>query len=361
MHHKARCWQVLSVLEAANTSAAKEAALDVADTQPVLCPNDATANLQRKPPAEEPCFELCGVSYHSPAGQVLGRHLELQLAPSTRGVLVTGPSGCGKTSLLRVVCGLWRPSQGKVVLRPSHVGRGGVFFVPQRPYITSGSLREQVLYPQEQLSDGGNVGHLQHIMELVGLGYLVEQHGWEACGVEWENILSGGEQQRLGLARVLYHRPAWAVMDESTSALDLELEVQCMGACAKAGIRFVSVGHRGSLRQFHDVELRLLGDGAGGFDVRAIAMTSHSEDEPEWSARSRNSRCPHDSTAGGKASEVLCAGMLAGDCVGDAIGVGAVQHHHVGQVCMVMAGGFSRASGMVHMHVHQRFRGTDGG
>ena len=78
----------------------------------------------------------------------------------------------------------------------------------------------------------------------------------------WEDILSIGEQQRLGFARLLYHRPKYAMMDESTSALDVTMERKVMNMCAEAGITCISVGHRPTLRQYHDKVLHLYPDGA---------------------------------------------------------------------------------------------------
>ena len=86
----------------------------------------------------------------------------------------------------------------------------------------------------------------------------------------WAETLSGGEQQRLGFARLLYHMPAFALLDESTSAMDVALEAHCMTLCATKGITCVSVGHRPTLKQFHEVCLTL--DGAGGYSVSHLGV-----------------------------------------------------------------------------------------
>ena len=78
----------------------------------------------------------------------------------------------------------------------------------------------------------------------------------------WAETLSGGEQQRLGFARLLYHLPEFALLDESTSAMDVELEAHCMSLCVSKGITCVSVGHRPTLLEFHGMCLQL--DGSGG-------------------------------------------------------------------------------------------------
>lgn len=89
----------------------------------------------------------------------------------------------------------------------------------------------------------------------------------ERC--RWADQLSGGEQQRIGFARLLYHAPKYAFMDESTSALDVDLEEKCMHMCREAGITCISVAHRPSLLKYHQQLLRL--DGEGGFSVESTA------------------------------------------------------------------------------------------
>ena len=151
--------------------------------------------------------------------------------------------------------------------RPSKIGRDGIFFVPQRPYITPGTLREQILYPHEVHQQMEPDRRLREIMDSVGLGYLVQKWGFDVR-MDWADMLSGGEQQRLGFARVFYHRPAFAVMDESTSALDLALEARCLQGCRDANISMINVAHRPSVIPFH--EFALTYDGDARFVVSAL-------------------------------------------------------------------------------------------
>ena len=123
-----------------------------------------------------------------------------------------------------MIGGLWSFDRG-VLTRPHSIGQRGIFFVPQRPYITHGSLRQQILYPHEESQQEQSDERLGEILASVGLGYLVQRWGLDKQA-DWADMLSGGEQQRLGFARVFYHRPAFAVMDESTSALDVAVEVR---------------------------------------------------------------------------------------------------------------------------------------
>eukprot|EP00277_Geminigera_cryophila_P009680 CAMPEP_0179407196 /NCGR_PEP_ID=MMETSP0799-20121207/1349_1 /TAXON_ID=46947 /ORGANISM="Geminigera cryophila, Strain CCMP2564" /LENGTH=199 /DNA_ID=CAMNT_0021178411 /DNA_START=282 /DNA_END=881 /DNA_ORIENTATION=+ len=88
-------------------------------------------------------------------------------------------------------------------------------------------------------------------LRAVGLGYLLERFGEAEEREDWERILSPGEQQRLIFARLLLRRPAFAVLDESTSALTQEAEREMYAMCAAHGITTISVGHRESLRALH--------------------------------------------------------------------------------------------------------------
>ncbi len=168
-------------------------------------------------------------------------------------------SGCGKSSLLRIIGGLWASDSGSIS-RPVSIGRGGIFFVPQRPYITVGSLRQQLLYPHTLEEQQELDTQLESIVKLVGLEYLLARFGLDKPA-DWADILSGGEQQRLGFARLLYHRPVFAVMDEATSALDEALQERCLRACNAAQITMINVAHRSSVIGFHERILSFVAPG----------------------------------------------------------------------------------------------------
>jgi putative ATP-binding cassette transporter len=169
-------------------------------------------------------------------------------------LLIVGDSGAGKTSLLRAIAGLWRSGRGRIVRPPL----AQVMFLPQRPYMTLGSLREQLCYPH-----AGDVSgeRLAEVLRLVQLESLPERIGGLDAEVRWEDLLSLGEQQQIAFARLLLNRPTYAFLDEATSALDPGKERALYDCLESARIRIVSVGDRLRLPQYHHRILELLGDG----------------------------------------------------------------------------------------------------
>ena len=162
--------------------------------------------------------------------------------------MITGPSGVGKTSIVRILGGLWQCSSGEI-RRPKTIGRKGIFFLPQRSYFFFGTLRSQLTYPALFSEDSDD--SLLEMLKLVHLEHLIEAKGGLDRLASWPNILSYGEQQRVGFIRLFFHLPLFCVMDEATSALDEKVESICMAYCKSLGISCISVGHRPSLMKFH--------------------------------------------------------------------------------------------------------------
>ncbi|PNT17160.1 hypothetical protein POPTR_010G176400v4 [Populus trichocarpa] len=234
-------------------------------------------------------------------------------------LLVTGPSGSGKTSLLRALAGLWNTGQGKITFYvnegndpqaptssevpalkvntaddtaeelegPINRNDRGIFFLPQRPYMVLGTLRQQLLYPTWAddvipTSDGGNpagslpflmrnsssgtsggkrskptTDDLIQVLEDVRLGYILSRFGSLDSTHEWSSVLSLGEQQRLAFARLLLSKPKVVLLDESTSALDEANEEHLYRQIEAAGMTYISVGHRRTLYDHHNRNLHI--------------------------------------------------------------------------------------------------------
>jgi putative ATP-binding cassette transporter len=187
--------------------------------------------------------------------RTLIRDLSLSIGQGQR-LLVVGPSGCGKTSFLRLVSGLWPPAAGSVQRPPE----GDLLFIPQKPYMLLGSLREQLAYPLDpaRFTDA----QLRHVLEQVRLPELVTRYPDLGIKQDWPRLLSLGEQQRLAFARLLLNGPRFVVLDEATSALDVATERHLYSLLAEREMACVSVGHRPTLTAFHDTVLELDGTGA---------------------------------------------------------------------------------------------------
>ena len=181
---------------------------------------------------------------------------DLSLSIDTKeSLLVVGPSGCGKTSLLRMISGLWEPETG-LIEKPK---TGDLLFIPQKPYMILGSLREQLCYPTEV--DKFSDDHLLSVLNEVNLSSLSTRYPNLDVKQDWPRILSLGEQQRLAFARLLLNSPRFAVLDEATSALDIETEKKLYSLLKRRELSMISVGHRPSLKDFHQNILELSGNG----------------------------------------------------------------------------------------------------
>nr|XP_043620504.1 ABC transporter D family member 2, chloroplastic-like [Erigeron canadensis] len=266
-------------------------------------------------------LEIESLTVQTPTNKaLLIRDLSLEVCNNEH-LLITGPSGSGKTSLLRAIAGLWRTGSGKItfyakyapdvahneetIVDESKVGDKiskyrdfkGVFFLPQRPYMVLGTLRQQLLYPtwpdvsdstphDSKITDSvvslDNVSarsqqpttdDLIQALEDVHLGFLLSRFSGLDTINEWSSVLSLGEQQRLAFARLLLSRPDLVLLDESTSALDEANEARLYEKINAAGITYISIGHRTSLLKFHKKALR-------------ISPVDVASNQPNWSIES---------------------------------------------------------------------------
>ena len=183
------------------------------------------------------------VSVALPNGTVLLAPTQLQAQPGDR-ILLQGPSGSGKSSLFRTLAGIWPFASGAVHLPAD------VMFIPQRPYFPNGPLREALAYPQAPTTHTD--AQLQQALRDALLPGLVDDLDRVDA---WSQKLSGGEQQRLAIARVLLKQPQWIFADEATSALDEAAEhtlyQRLSDLVAQRGGGLVSIAHRPAVAAFH--------------------------------------------------------------------------------------------------------------
>ncbi|KAK4802904.1 hypothetical protein SAY86_001107 [Trapa natans] len=262
---------------------------------------------------DSPSLEANGtVSKDKPQNLLVIENLTLQ-TPTSRAILirdlsvqvncrehllVTGPSGSGKTSLLRALAGLWNTGKGKIQFHvddpkglqsssESSKFTRDVFFLPQRPYMNLGTLRQQLLYPswagnafpisddtkspvvlpflvrKSDTSDASRkpklptTDELIKVLEDVRLGYILSRVDGLDSAREWSSVLSLGEQQRLAFARLLLSKPKLVLLDESTSALDEANEAHMYELIRAAGITYISIGHRRTLFNHHHICLHI--------------------------------------------------------------------------------------------------------
>ncbi|KAF8156895.1 ABC transporter transmembrane region 2-domain-containing protein [Crassisporium funariophilum] len=243
----------------------------------------------------------------------LVKDLSLTIKPGEH-LMITGDNGVGKTAVARVLAGLWDPSgSGTVKLprdgedesstnekhpTPANRARPTLYVVPQRSYMVTGSLLEQIIYPcsyaaflRLSLTRFPAVSaaealalaeaELQEVLEKVFLGYLVEREGGMGARKEWRDVLSGGEKQRMGIARVLWWRPKFAVLDECTSAVSGDVEGRMYEAAKALGITLITISLRPSLTKYHVQLLTLSGPSPAPTTLFSSSPSSSSRSSPE--------------------------------------------------------------------------------
>ncbi|KAI1298248.1 ABC transporter transmembrane region 2-domain-containing protein [Xylaria venustula] len=188
-------------------------------------------------------------------------------------LLISGPNGIGKSAIARVLAGLWPVYRG-LVSRPKSIGEDGIMFLPQRPYLSIGTLRDQVIYPDGELDmrlKRKSEDDLRRVLDAAKLGYLPDREGGWDTRKEWKDVLSGGEKQRIGIARLLYHEPQYAVIDEGTSAVSSDVEGLLYETCKERGITLITISTRASLKKYHTFNLALgLGDNGDEWEFERI-------------------------------------------------------------------------------------------
>ena len=213
--------------------------------------------------SESSDIQFTDVPIVSPNGDVLVKSLSFKISPGEH-LLIIGPNGCGKSSLFRILGGLW-PVYGGSVQKPPF---SDIFYIPQRPYLSRGTLRDQIIYPDslyEFRAKSASEDDLLEILRILEIDSVVDRpngHGWDSIE-EWRDVFSGGLQQRIAMARLFYHKPRYAILDECTSSVTLEMERKMYETAKSLGTTLMTVSHRRSLWKYHSKILQF--DGQGGY------------------------------------------------------------------------------------------------
>lgn len=203
-------------------------------------------------------IEFIDVPLTLPNNETLCSALSFYVKPGMN-VLIMGPNGCGKSSTFRLLGELW-PLRGGVIVKPE---QEQMYYVPQRPYMYDGTLVDQVIYPDKRKQTRVGESELYGHMEMAGLGYIFSKVSWSSH-LSWsDDTLSAGEKQRLAMARLFFHRPRFAILDECSSSIDLDVERSLYETCHELGITLITIAHRRSVWQYHNWILHF--DGNGGY------------------------------------------------------------------------------------------------
>lgn len=227
-----------------------------------LCPTPVPSNLPEQKYSDH--FRFDKVSIYRPDGAMLAKDLSFEIEHGKR-VIITGPNGCGKSSLFRILRGLWPLVEGKIE-KPLDKD---IYFLSQANFVPKGTLRHLITYPDEECQIRYQDPELEEFLAKAHLA------GFEAQGVkpemgtvlDWEVALSPGQKQRMGFARLFYHRPKFAVLDECTNGISPDVEEDLYLQCRRMGISVFSISHKIELKRLHDLELHYFHDAKGSYEL----------------------------------------------------------------------------------------------
>ena len=249
--------------------------------------DDQSRSPDKRGTTSDRSIEFENVTINTPSGHRLVSGLTFKIKPGEN-FLICGPNGAGKSSILRCLGGLWPIHEGKIS-RPEGNGVGlhaDAFYLPQRPYIPAYCTLEQcITYPDMEIRVEET--QLAALLRLVELDYLYRQlkeTGTVNQVFMWDSRLTLGEQQRLAIARLFFHRPVYAVLDECTSGVSLKMERRLFKLCRELGITLITISHRPALQDFHQRMLVL--DGAGGYQIHELVSQSENQLSHSISTRS---------------------------------------------------------------------------
>ena len=214
----------------------------------------------------------------APNGDILIKEVSFEIDKGMH-LMVDGPNGCGKSSVFRIMGELWPLFAGSIT-KPRK--EASIFYVPQVPYLPKGTLRDQVIYPDrkmDMIKKKMNDKKLLEILKILRLDYIVEREGGLNTQRNWLDLLSGGEKQRMAIARLYYHKPSFAILDECSSAVSVDAEDIIYTEAKRRGITLITVSHRPSLWKHHEYLLQF--DGEGGYTFGKLDISKRQDEDYE--------------------------------------------------------------------------------
>eukprot|EP01043_Picozoa_sp_COSAG02_P018071 COSAG02_NODE_833_length_16656_cov_42.746814_9_plen_1359_part_00 len=240
-------------------------------------------------------MQLVDVDIDSPTGERLVSGLSLTISTGNN-LLIQGENGRGKTAIFRTLHGLWPVAAGRIMYCRKRLGQAfelpsGCLYLAQTPYIVrAASLQDQVTFPLQLPAGSVPKEQLMALLAQVGLFHetatsLEHWHTQQHSGdrpIDWEELLTYSDRQRMAIARIFYHKPRLVVVDEATYGLGMRFDRECLlEPCRNFGITVVMISQQRqqSMLQFYDEVLTLDGNSSGangGWELTEIDAADHS-------------------------------------------------------------------------------------